>query len=70
VDWNAYPTLGELVSGRVKGRTSDSEITAFINNIGLAAQFAAVGARVYELAKKKNVGRTFDSDLFLQDVHP
>jgi ornithine cyclodeaminase/alanine dehydrogenase-like protein (mu-crystallin family) len=70
VDWNAYPTLGELVSGKVKGRTSDSQVTGFINNIGLAAQFAAVGARVYELAKKKNVGRTFDSDLFLQDVHP
>ena len=70
VDWNSYPTLGELVSRKVSGRTSDSQITGFINNIGLGAQFAAVGARVYELAKMKKLGHTFDSDLFLQDVHP
>ncbi len=70
VDWNAYPTLGELVTGKAGGRTSDSQVTGFINNIGLGAQFAAVGARVYELAKEKGLGQTFDSSLFLEDIHP
>ena len=69
-DWSIYPTLGQLVTGQVPGRSSDAQITAFINNIGVAAQFAAVGARVYELAKAKGLGRELDSEMFLEEVHP
>lgn len=70
VDWDSYPTLGELVTGKARGRTSDAQITGFINNIGLGAQFAAVGAKVYELAKANGLGQKFDSDLFLENIHP
>ena len=70
IDWESYPTLGQLVNGSVVGRTSDSQITAFINNIGLGAQFAAVGAKVYELGKARGLGYPLDSDLFLEGVHP
>jgi ornithine cyclodeaminase/alanine dehydrogenase-like protein (mu-crystallin family) len=70
LDWRSYPTLGELVTGKAKGRTNDAQITGFVNNIGLGAQFAAVGARVYELAKAKGLGMTLESDLFLEDIHP
>jgi alanine dehydrogenase len=70
VDWNSYPTLGELVTGKTPGRTGDAQVTGFVNNIGLGAQFAAVGARVYDLAKEKGLGKAFESDLFLEDIHP
>ena len=69
-DWSVYPTLGQLVNGMVPGRTADKQITAFINNIGVAAQFAAVGAKVYELASAQGLGQKLDGDMFLEDVHP
>jgi len=69
-DWSVYPTLGQLVNGIVPGRIGDDQVTAFINNIGVAAQFAAVGAKVYELAKIKGLGQKLDSEMFLEDVHP
>src|SRR5499426_1550080 len=46
IDWKSLPTLSDLLCGRIKGRDSDSQITGFVNNIGLGAQFAAVGAKV------------------------
>ncbi|MDF1590964.1 MAG: ornithine cyclodeaminase family protein [Desulfobacterales bacterium] len=69
-DWGSYPTLGQLVNGIVPGRTDDKQITAFINNIGVAAQFAAVGAKVFELASAQDLGQKLDSEMFLEDVHP
>ena len=69
-DWNAYPTLGQLVAGQARGRTDDEQISAFINNVGAGAQFAAVGTSVYELAKAQGLGRELDRDLFLEDMHP
>jgi ornithine cyclodeaminase/alanine dehydrogenase-like protein (mu-crystallin family) len=54
----------------VPGRTADSQRTAFINNIGVAAQFAAVGAKVYDLARERGIGLELDSDMFLENVHP
>ena len=70
IDWNKLPTLGELVTGQVKGRTDDGKITGFINNLGLGAQFAAVGAKVLQMAKGKGLGRELDTEWFLEDVHP
>jgi len=69
-DWSRYPTLGQLVNGQVSGRSDDSQITAFVNNIGVGAQFAAVGATVYELATARGLGQKLDSEMFLEDVHP
>ena len=48
MDWKSLPMLSDMVTGRVKGRETDDQITGFVNNVGLEAQFAAVGARVYE----------------------
>jgi ornithine cyclodeaminase/alanine dehydrogenase-like protein (mu-crystallin family) len=56
--------------GRTPGRQSDGEITGFVNNLGLGVQFAAVGAKVYEAARAKGVGREVPLDWFTQDVHP
>jgi alanine dehydrogenase len=62
--------LPELVVGKVTGRESDRQITGFVNNIGMGAQFAAVGKKVYDAAKKQGIGREVPLDWFTQDVHP
>jgi len=45
LDFAKLPTLPDVIVGRAQGRQSDSEITCFLNNIGLGYQFAAVGRR-------------------------
>jgi alanine dehydrogenase len=70
IDWKSLPTLSDLVVGRVKGRQADQQMTRFINNIGMGAQFAAVGKKIYDAAKAKRVGREVPLDWFTQDVHP
>jgi alanine dehydrogenase len=70
IDWKSLPTLPELVLGKIKGRESDRQITGFVNNIGMGAQFAAVGKKVYDAAKAKGAGREVPLDWFTQDVHP
>ena len=70
IDWKSLPTLADLVCGRIQGRERDEQITGFVNNIGLGAQFAAVGAKVYQAAKARGVGREIPLDWFTQDVHP
>ena len=70
IDWKSLPTLPDLICGRIKGREADDQITGFVNNIGLGAQFAAVGAKVYEAAKAKSIGREVPLEWFTQDVHP
>jgi ornithine cyclodeaminase/alanine dehydrogenase-like protein (mu-crystallin family) len=70
IDWKSLPTLSDLLCGRIKGRENDAQITGFVNNIGLGAQFAAVGAKVYAAAKAKGLGREVPLDWFTQDVHP
>jgi ornithine cyclodeaminase/alanine dehydrogenase-like protein (mu-crystallin family) len=64
------PELAELVAGHVKGRDGPHEITAFVNNIGLGIQFAALGSLVYRRAVEARVGREIPTDWFTQDVHP
>jgi alanine dehydrogenase len=70
VDFEALPTLPELVVGRVEGRGSDAEVTCFINNIGLGYQFAAAGSVVYRKAKERGLGLELPTDWFTEDVHP
>ena len=70
VDWKSLPTLPDLLCGRIKGRENDKQITGFVNNIGMGAQFAAVGKKVYDAAKTKGFGREVPLDWFTQDVHP
>ncbi len=70
IDWKALPTLPDLIVGRTPGRESDAEITGFVNNLGVGAQFAAVGAKVYEAARAQGAGRELPLDWFTQDVHP
>ena len=68
VNWNNTPSLSELILGQAEGRTADNQITLHLNNVGVGIQFAAVGAKVYELAKEKGVGKEIPREWFLQTV--
>jgi ornithine cyclodeaminase/alanine dehydrogenase-like protein (mu-crystallin family) len=54
-----YAELGELITGKKKGRTSDKEITVF-KSVGLAIQDVATAVKVYQLAKSKGIGKTVE----------
>ncbi|MDE3075557.1 MAG: ornithine cyclodeaminase family protein [Chloroflexota bacterium] len=62
--------LGELLLDMAPGRTDSKQITIFANNTGMGVQFAAVGARVLELAKKAGLGREIATELFLEETTP
>lgn len=70
IDFKKLPTLPELITGRTPGRASDSEVTCFLNNLGLGFQFAAAGAIIYKRAKEQGLGHELPTDWFTEDVHP
>ena len=51
-----YADIGEIVTGRKRGRESESEITVF-DSTGLAIQDVAVASLVFEKAKEKGLGQ-------------
>lgn len=69
-DFAAAPTLPDIIVGRYAGRTSDAEITAFVNNLGMGFQFAALGSIVVRRAKAEGIGRDMPTEWFTEDVHP
>ena len=66
----SYPDLGQLVSGVAPGRRDDSEITCFVNNVGMGLQFAAAGALALERARAAGAGHELPDDWFTENVHP
>lgn len=64
------PRLADLITGEARGRSNDEEITAFVNNIGLGIQFAAVGALAYNRAKERGLGHELPTSWFTENVHP
>ena len=61
-------TLADVVSGKVKGRTSPDQITYSERGNLQGAQFHAVAGKVYELAKRAGLGREIPTEWFLQDI--
>jgi alanine dehydrogenase len=57
--------LGELLTGKCRGRQSGNEITFFKNNTGMGIQFAATARKMYEKAKAKGIGTELPLDLFI-----
>ncbi len=70
IDWANVPELCDLVSGKASKRVDDKQLTCFCNNVGMGMQFAAVGARVYERARRQGLGLEIPTEWLLQDVHP
>lgn len=50
-----YAELGDLVTGKVQGRTSSDEIIVF-KSVGIAVQDIATAMHAYDLAKEKEMG--------------
>lgn len=69
LDWSAHPTIAEVVAGRALGRQDAAEITAFVNNLGLGSQFAAVGSVILAKAEKAGIGIQIDSETVFQGMH-
>lgn len=57
--------LGELLTGKCRGRKDDKEITLFKNNTGMGIQFAATARKIYEKARQKGIGTELPSELFM-----
>ena len=62
--------LDELVGGAAQGRTSDDDITCFLNYHGVGLQFAAIGALLYRKALAAGAGRDLPTDWFTQKEIP
>jgi ornithine cyclodeaminase/alanine dehydrogenase-like protein (mu-crystallin family) len=67
--WEKMSDLGELLTGKAKGRAKAEEITFHCNNIGLGIQHAATGARVLANARRLGLGTEIPTDWFLQKEH-
>jgi alanine dehydrogenase len=59
LQWEGIHELGEVVSGKIKGRARDEDITLF-KSIGIAIEDIAVAAHVYELAQARGLGQTLE----------
>jgi alanine dehydrogenase len=55
--WNAVRELGEIVAGKISGRTNSNQITLFKSN-GIATWDLAVAVRVYKLAVARGIGQS------------
>jgi ornithine cyclodeaminase/alanine dehydrogenase-like protein (mu-crystallin family) len=66
----SLPSLPAIMTGRHPGRTSDTMISCFLNNLGMGYQFAAAGHIVYQKARKSNRGRELPTEWFTETVHP
>ncbi|HWP60036.1 MAG TPA: ornithine cyclodeaminase family protein [Candidatus Acidoferrales bacterium] len=59
--------LGELLTGRCRGRRDADEITLFKNNTGMGIQFAATARLIYEKARERGIGTELPSQLFVTE---
>lgn len=70
-DWHdGLPTLPQIIIGEREGRTSDAQISCFLNNLGMGYQFAATGYVVYNKAKEAGLGHELPTEMFTETVHP
>ena len=56
---DVYSTLGDIVAGKKRGRTSEEEITVF-DSTGLAIQDVSVASFIYKKALKKGIGKRIE----------
>ena len=60
--------FADIAEGRVKGRTSDRQITYSERGNIQGAQFYAVAGAVYEAARQLGIGHEIPTEWFLQDI--
>jgi ornithine cyclodeaminase len=52
-------SIGNIITGKISSRSSDTEITVF-KSVGISAQDVAVGKLVYDRALKEGIGQDID----------
>lgn len=76
IGWKRLVTLPELLTDMkegkndTRGRTARSQVTCFLNPLGLGYQFAAVGSVIYRRARERGVGQEVPTDWFTQKEVP
>jgi ornithine cyclodeaminase/alanine dehydrogenase-like protein (mu-crystallin family) len=56
IDWENMHELADVLSGRAPGRATSEQITLF-KSVGLAIEDVALGARLLELARERQLGQ-------------
>ena len=54
--WQEVIEIADVVSGKIAGRRSESDITLFKSN-GIAIEDIVTAGKIYELAERKGIGR-------------
>ncbi|MGH7831710.1 MAG: ornithine cyclodeaminase family protein [Candidatus Binatia bacterium] len=62
------PTLADLISGRVKGRSNEKQTTWFLNLGVMGMQFGAVCTAAYHEAKARGIGQDIPTEWFTQAI--
>lgn len=68
IGWDKICELGQVLTARHPGRTSDRQIIFYKSNTGVGIQFAAAGALIYEACRKQGLGRELPSEWFGADL--
>ena len=55
LDWDALPELGEIITGRIPGRTARDEITLYESH-GMGIQDIYTGHHILEVARQQGIG--------------
>jgi ornithine cyclodeaminase len=55
LSWDTLPEIGEVIAGRVPGRTGKDDITLYESH-GMGIQDVYTAAKLVELARSRNVG--------------
>jgi ornithine cyclodeaminase/alanine dehydrogenase-like protein (mu-crystallin family) len=66
--WDKVCEVGQVITGKHAGRTSDQQIIYYKSNTGVGIQFAAAGASIYEACKKRGLGRELPTEWFGADL--
>ena len=59
LSWDKVGELGELLNGKIPGRTRAEQITLFKNNAGQGVADVAVASMIYSLARRNQIGMEF-----------
>jgi len=63
-DFSNLPTIGDFLSGKAKGRTSDKQVTCMVNSVGSGYQFSVVGYLLNKKAREAGIGNEVPSSWF------
>ncbi len=70
LNWDDFPDLGELVAGKIQGRTRPDQRTFFLNSTGIGAQFTALAHLIYSKSREMGLGHEVPGSLFAESIQP